>query len=143
MPDMIRVTPAIEIDEDELVEAFVRASGPGGQNVNKVASAVELRFNVDRCENLTAPVKARLKRLAGRRLNQEGWIVLKADRYRSQERNRDDARQRLVAMIAEAAVAPRPRIKTRPSLGAKKRRLEAKSRRGNVKKLRSSKPTFD
>jgi ribosome-associated protein len=143
MPDMIRVTPTIEIDEDELVEAFVRASGPGGQNVNKVASAVELRFNVDHSENLTAPVKTRLRRLAGRRLNQEGWIVLKADRYRSQERNRDDARQRLVAMIAEAAVPPRPRIKTRPSLAAKKRRLEAKSRRGNVKKLRSRKSTFD
>jgi len=143
MPDMIRVTPTIEIDEVELVETFVRASGPGGQNVNKVASAVELRFNVDHSENLTTPVKARLRRLAGRRLNQEGWIVLKADRYRSQERNRDDAKQRLVAMIAEAAVPPRPRIKTRPSLASKKRRLEAKSRRGNVKKLRSRKPTFD
>ena len=143
MPEMIRVTPTIEIDEDELVEAFVRASGPGGQNVNKVASAVELRFNVDRTENLTAPVKARLRRIAGRRLNQDGWIVLKADRYRSQERNRDDARRRLVEMIAQAAVAPRPRIKTRPSLAAKKRRLEAKSRRGTVKKLRARKPSWD
>ena len=140
---MIRVTSTIEISEDELVEHFVRASGPGGQNVNKVASAVELRFNVDLTVNLTAPVKARLRRLAGRRLNQEGWIVLKAERYRSQERNRDDARQRLVAMIAAAAVAPRPRIKTRPSLGAKKRRREAKSRRGNIKKLRSRKPSMD
>ena len=111
MPDMIRVTPTIEIDEDELVEAFVRASGPGGQNVNKVASAVELRFNVDRTESLTAAIKSRLRRIAGRRLNLEGWIVLKADRYRSQERNRSDARERLVAMIAEAAVPPRPRIK--------------------------------
>ncbi len=143
MPDMIQVTPTIEIDEDELVEAFVRASGPGGQNVNKVASAVELRFNVDHTENLTAPIKARLRRIAGRRLSQEGWIILKADRYRSQERNRDDARQRLIAMIAEAAVPPRPRIKTRPSLAAKRRRLEAKSRRGTVKKLRSRKPSFD
>jgi ribosome-associated protein len=140
---MIRVTPTIEIDEDELVEQFVRASGPGGQNVNKVASAVELRFNVNTTEALTGPVKARLRRLAGRRLNQEGFIVLKADRYRSQERNRDDARQRLVAMIAEAAVPPKPRIKTRPSLGAKKRRLESKARRGNIKKLRSGKPTVD
>ena len=143
MPDMIRVTPTIEIDEDELVEAFVRASGPGGQNVNKVASAVELRFNVEQTEALTAPVKARLRRLAGRRLNQEGWLVIKAEQYRSQERNRADARQRLVALIAEAAVPPRPRMKTRPSLSAKKRRLDAKSRRGNIKKLRSGKPSFE
>lgn len=140
---MIRVTPTIEIDENELIEAFVRASGPGGQNVNKVASAVELRFNVDQSENLTAPVKARLRRLAGRRLSQEGCIILKAERYRSQERNREDARQRLIAMIAEAAVPPRPRIKTRPSLAAKKRRLETKNRRGTVKKLRSGKPPLD
>lgn len=143
MPDMIRVTPTIEIGEDELVEAFVRASGPGGQNVNKVASAVELRFNVNQTENLTGPVKTRLRRLAGRRLNQEGWIVLKAERHRSQERNREDARRRLVALIAEAAVPPRPRIKTRPSLASKKRRLEAKSRRGNIKKMRSGRPTDD
>jgi len=143
MPDMIRVTPTIEIDEEEFVEAFVRASGPGGQNVNKVASAVELRFNVNQTEALTEPVKARLRRLAGRRLSQEGWLVIKADRHRSQERNRDDARQRLVALIAEAAVPPRPRIKTRPSLSAKKRRMDTKSRRGNIKKLRSGKPSFD
>lgn len=143
MPDMIRVTPTIEIDEDELVESFVRASGPGGQNVNKVASAVELRFNVDTTESLAGPVKARLRRLAGRRLNQEGWIVIKAERYRSQERNREDARRRLIALIAEAAVPPRPRIKTRPTLASKKRRLDAKSRRGNVKRLRSGKPSFD
>ena len=143
MPASIRVTPMIEIDEDELVESFVRASGPGGQNVNKVASAVELRFNVDTTENLSPAVKSRLRQIAGRRLNQEGWIVLKAERYRSQERNREDARNRLVAMIAEAAVPPRPRIKTRPTLAAKKRRLESKNRRGDIKKLRSGKPTID
>ncbi|MBU2532863.1 MAG: aminoacyl-tRNA hydrolase [Alphaproteobacteria bacterium] len=140
---MIRVNATISIDEDEIVESFVRASGPGGQNVNKVASAVELRFHVDQSPNLTGPVKTRLKRLAGRRLSQEGWLVLKAERYRSQERNREDARQRLVELIAEAAIPPRPRIKTRPSLSAKKRRLEAKSHRGDVKKLRSRKPPLD
>jgi ribosome-associated protein len=140
---MIRITPTISIDEDELTEQFVRASGPGGQNVNKVATAVELRFNVDRSENLPGPVKARLKRLAGRRLTLEGDIIIKADRYRSQERNRADARARLVELIQEAAQPPRPRIKTRPSLAAKKRRLEAKSRRGDIKKLRSGKPNFD
>ena len=143
MPDMIQVTPTIAIDEDELIETFVRASGPGGQNVNKVASAVELRFNVNSSENLPSPVKTRLRRLAGRRLNQDGEIVLKAERFRSQERNRADARERLVAMIREAAVPPRPRVKTRPSLAAKRRRLDDKSRRGNVKKLRSGKPTAD
>ena len=110
MPDVIRVTPTISIDEEELVETFVRASGPGGQNVNKVATAVELRFNVNTTEALTEPVKTRLRRMAGRRLNQEGFIVLKADRYRSQERNREDARQRLFALITEAATPPRPRI---------------------------------
>ena len=140
---MIRITPTISIDEDELTEQFVRASGPGGQNVNKVATAVELRFNVDRSENLPGPVKARLKRLAGRRLTLEGDIIIKADRYRSQERNRADARARLVELIQEAAQPPRPRIKTRPSLAAKKRRLEAKSRRGDIKKLRSGKPNSD
>lgn len=140
---MIRITPTISIDEDELTEQFVRASGPGGQNVNKVATAVELRFNVDRSENLPGPVKARLKRLAGRRLTLEGEIIIKADRYRSQERNRADARARLVELIRKAARPPRPRIKTRPSLAAKKRRLEAKSRRGDIKKLRSGKPNFD
>ena len=140
---MIRITPTLSIDEDDLTEQFVRASGPGGQNVNKVATAVELRFNVDRSENRPGPVKARLKRLAGRRLTLEGEIIIKADRHRSQERTRADARARLVELIQKAAHPPRPRIKTRPSLSAKKRRLEAKSRRGDIKKLRSGKPNFD
>ena len=140
---MIQVTPAIAIDEDELVEQFVRASGPGGQNVNKVSTAVELRFDVARSPNLPDGVRARLVRLAGRRLTLEGVLVLKADRYRSQDRNRADARERLIAMIVEAATPPRPRIKTRPSRAAKERRLEAKGRRSHVKSLRGSKPGFD
>lgn len=140
---MIRITPTISIDEDELTEQFVRASGPGGQNVNKVATAVELRFNVDQSENLPEPVKARLKRLAGRRLTLEGEIIIKADRYRSQERNRADARERLLELVQKAAYQPRPRIKTRPPRAAKKRRLEAKSRRSHIKRLRSGKPNFD
>jgi len=140
---MIRISPTISIDEDELHEQFVRASGPGGQNVNKVATAVELRFNVEASVNLSDAVKARLKRLAGRRLTLDGEIIIKADRYRSQERNRADARDRLIDLIRTAAQPPRPRIKTRPSLASKKRRLESKSRRGDIKKLRSGKPTFD
>lgn len=140
---MIQVTPAIAIDEDELVEQFVRASGPGGQNVNKVSTAVELRFDVARSPNLPDAVRARLVRLAGRRLTLEGVLVLKADRYRSQDRNRADARERLIALIVEAATPPRPRIKTRPSRAAKERRLEAKGRRSQVKSLRGSKPGFD
>ncbi len=140
---MIRITPSISIDEDELREQFVRASGPGGQNVNKVATAVELRFNVAASENLPEPVKARAKRLAGQRLTLEGDIIIKAERYRSQERNRADARERLVDLLRTAAQPPRPRIKTRPSRAAKKRRLDAKSRRGEIKKLRSGKPTLD
>ena len=140
---MIRISPTISIDEDELHEQFVRASGPGGQNVNKVATAVELRFNVEASVTLSDAVKARLKRLAGRRLTLDGEIIIKADRYRSQERNRADARDRLIDLIRTAAQPPRPRIKTRPSLASKKRRLESKSRRGDIKKLRSGKPTFD
>lgn len=140
---LIEITPRISIDEDELVEHFVRAAGPGGQNVNNVATAVELRFDVAGSPNLPDPVRARLSRLAGRRLTQEGVLVLKSDRFRSQERNRADARERLFALIREASVPPRPRIPTRPSRAAKERRLEAKGRRGQVKRLRSRRPDFD
>ena len=139
---MIRITPAISIDEEELEEQFVRSSGPGGQNVNKVATAVELRFHVGRSENLPVPVKVRLRRLAGSRLTNGDEIVLRADRYRSQERNREDARHRLIELIREATIVPRPRIKTKPSRAARERRLDAKSRRGNVKRLRNSR-SFD
>ena len=139
---MIAVTPSISLDEAELVERFVRASGPGGQNVNKVATAVELRFDVLRSPSLPEPVRLRLAKLAGRRLTQEGVLVLFADRYRTQERNREDARERLVALIREAAAPPKPRRKTRPTLASKKRRVEGKTKRGGVKQMRR-KPTLD
>ena len=139
---MIPVTPSIALDEAELVERFVRASGPGGQNVNKVATAVELRFDVMRSPSLPEPVRLRLVALAGRRLTQEGVLVLFADRYRTQERNRADARERLLALIREAAVPPKPRRKTRPTLASKQRRVEGKTKRGGVKQMRR-KPTLD
>ena len=140
---MIQITETIAIDEDELEESFIRASGPGGQNVNRVATAVELRFDVDASPGLSVAVRARLKRLAGNRMTNNGVLVIKAERFRSQERNRDDARQRLVALIRQAAVQPRPRIKTRPSKAAKERRLRDKRERGETKKRRQQKPPLD
>ena len=133
---MIRVTDDISIAEWELTETFSRAGGPGGQNVNQVASAVSLRFEAARSPNLAPDVKARLKRLAGQRWTTDGAIVIRAERQRSQARNRADALERLIELIAKAAVRPRPRVRTRPSLAAKRRRVDAKTRRGAVKALR-------
>lgn len=137
---MIPVTPRIWLDEEEIVETFVRASGPGGQNVNKVSTAVQLRFDVRGSKTLPEAVKQRLERIAGRRLTKDGVIVLVAQSHRTQERNREDAVARLVEMVQEAAVAPVIRRPTRPTLGSKLRRLEGKTRRAGVKALRSDKP---
>jgi len=133
---MIVVTPRIVLDERELEETFVRASGPGGQNVNKLSSAVQLRFDVRRSPSLPDDVRARLERLAGSRLTGEGVLIIVAQRHRTQERNREDARERLVDLIRRAAVAPTPRRPTKPTLASKRRRLDSKARRSRVKSLR-------
>ena len=140
---MIRVNAWIALDEREIQEDFVRASGPGGQNVNKVSTAVQLRFDVARSPSLPDAVRARLIALAGRRLSQEGVLLIEAERYRSQRRNRDDALEKLLALIREACEVETPRRPTRPTLGSKKRRLESKQRRGETKRLRSAKPATD
>ena len=140
---MIRVTPSISIAERELEEHFIRASGPGGQNVNKLASAVQLRFDVRRSPSLPEDVRARLEGLAGRRLTREGVLVINAERHRTQERNRQDARARLIELIRRAAVAPRPRRATKPSAGSRERRLDSKKRRATIKGLRQGKPALD
>ena len=129
----MRITDDITLADWELSEQFMRASGPGGQNVNKVSSAVELRFEAARSPALTPPVKARLKRLAGRRWTGDGALVLQCDETRSQARNRDIIRQRLTALIRQALTAPKRRVATRPTLGSQKRRLKAKKVRGAVK----------
>lgn len=133
---MIRITPEIFLDERELTLQFIRASGPGGQNVNKVATVVQLRFDAARCAALPADVLVRLRKLAGRRMTDEGVLIIEASRFRTQGRNRDDAMVRLIELIRSAAEKPKPRVKTRPTLASKKRRLEGKQQRGEVKRLR-------
>ncbi|MDJ0822899.1 MAG: alternative ribosome rescue aminoacyl-tRNA hydrolase ArfB [Paracoccaceae bacterium] len=132
----MRITDQISIEDWELTEQFIRASGPGGQNVNKVSTAVELRFEAARSPNLPGQVKARLRKLAGRRWTKEGALVIQVDETRSQARNREIARQRLAELITKALEKPKRRIPTRPTLGSKKRRLQAKKARGDVKALR-------
>ncbi len=140
---MIQVTNSIALDEAELQESFIRASGPGGQNVNKVESAVQLRFDVRNSPSLPEDVKARLERIAGKRLTNEGVLIITAQRFRTQERNREDAVGRLVELIRQATERPKTRRPTRPTLASKKRRLEAKGRRSDIKKGRTAKPVFD
>ncbi len=140
---MIQVTPHIAIDDSELVESFVRSSGPGGQNVNKVSSAVQLRFDARRSSSLPNDVAIRLMKIAGKRLTKDGVIVIAAQQHRQQERNRADARERLFEMIREAAIPPVPRRATKVPRSEKKKRLEGKKRRSEIKGLRQRRPGLE
>jgi ribosome-associated protein len=140
---MIRVTAKISIEEREIAESFVRASGPGGQNVNKLSTAVQLRFDVRHSPSLPPDVRMRLQRLAGARLTREGVLVITAQRHRTQVRNREDALDRLIDLIRRAAVPPVPRRPTKPTRASRERRVEAKKRRAGIKRLRRSRPAFD
>jgi ribosome-associated protein len=140
---MIRVTDTISLGEEEIEESFVRASGPGGQNVNKLSTAVQLRFDVRRSPSLPNDVAIRLMRLAGKRLTKDGVLVLIAQNYRTQERNRAEARERLFDLIRQAAVRPVPRRATKPTRAAKAKRLEGKKIRSDIKKLRTNRPAHD
>jgi ribosome-associated protein len=140
---MIQITPSLSIDEREFTESFIRSSGPGGQNVNKLSTAVELRFDAAHSPALNPNLLARLRRLAGRRMNDDGVLIIKAQSFRKQERNRAEALARLVDLIRRAAVPPKPRHATKPTLASKQRRLNAKTRRSNIKRLRTSQPGED
>ncbi|HET6322263.1 MAG TPA: alternative ribosome rescue aminoacyl-tRNA hydrolase ArfB [Hyphomicrobium sp.] len=138
----IYISESVTLDDDEIKERFVRSSGPGGQNVNKVSTAVELRFDVAGSPALPGEVRARLVSLAGRRLTDDGVLVIRAERFRTQERNREDARERLFELIRQACIVPKRRVKTKPTRASKERRRDDKARRSNVKRLRNAKPDF-
>lgn len=140
---MIRVNAQISLDEREIEESFVRASGPGGQNVNKLSTAVQLRFDVRRSPSLSAQVKKRLERLAGARLTRDGVLVIIAQSHRSQARNREDALDRLIELIRRATIAPLTRRPTKPTKASRERRIEKKKRHAGLKRLRRVKPSFD
>ncbi|MBI5053379.1 MAG: aminoacyl-tRNA hydrolase [Chloroflexi bacterium] len=133
---MLAITPSLAIPDSEFQETFFRASGPGGQNVNKVATAVEIRFDVRHSPSLSNTVRDRLIRLAGKRLTSDGVLIIEAQRFRTQDQNRQEARQRLIALIRQATVAPKRRRPTRPTLASKHRRMDSKRKRGTIKKLR-------
>lgn len=137
---MLRINHAVSIDDRLIEERFIRSSGPGGQKVNKVSTAVELRFCLHQCDDIPERAKARLEQLAGARLTEEGIIVIKADRFRTQERNRADARERLADLIRRSLAEPKRRIATKPTRASKEARLRAKIKRGDIKRLRSAKP---
>src|SRR3569623_1297586 len=143
MASELSITPTLALDPAELTISFIRASGPGGQNANKVSTAAQLRFNLTASPSLPEPLKTRARRLAGSRLTTEGEIVITADRFRTQVLNRDDAITRLVELLREAAVPPQPRRATRPTLASKQRRLEGKKQRSGGKSLRQSRPSDD
>jgi ribosome-associated protein len=140
---MIRVTEQIAIDEREVEESFIRSSGPGGQNVNKLATAVQLRFDARRSPSLPNDVSVRLQRLAGSKLTNDGVLIITAQRFRTQERNRADALERLIELIRAAAVVPKKRRPTKPTKAAKRERLDAKKRRSTIKSMRHGKPSLD
>ena len=143
MPDPIEITRTITIDASELEETFVRSAGPGGQNVNKVSSAVQLRFDLMNSPNIPEPMKRRVAVLAGRKLTKQGVLVITANSHRDQPMNRADAQERLVSLLKEGAVAPKFRVATRPTLASKKRRLEGKSIRSVTKTMRRDIPDGD
>lgn len=139
---MIQVTPHICIDESEFELEFIRSSGPGGQNVNKVSTAVQLKFNIN-SSTLNPKIRQRLIKLAGRKVTKDNIIVIEASAYRSQEKNRSDAISRLIALVQQAAVEPKPRRKTKPTLASKHKRIESKKRKGDKKKMRRSVPSSE
>lgn len=140
---MLFITPNLSIDENELVESFIRASGPGGQNVNKVATAVQLRFDVLHSASLPEPVRTRLVHLAANRISAEGVLTIEARRFRTQEQNRADARARLVALVQQALEPPKPRRPTKPTRAARERRLETKQHASKRKQIRRAKPDME